>query len=306
MCGAISLPSVDMEHALIVNGLKKRYGDRDVVNGVSFSVKPGEIFGFLGPNGAGKTTTIRMIIGEIPPDEGTVEILGMPTVEKRDAIKEVMGVVPDHQNLYDRLTVWQNLDLFARLYGLPENRIKEVIGLVGLEEHMQVQTVNLSRGLRQRCLIARGILHRPRIFFLDEPTSALDPHSALAIRRLIDRLRSEGTTIFLTTHYMEEANSLCDRIAILHQGKIVAIDTPEMLRVKFGRATMAVTLVPETGRAPEVFEIPLNDSAGAALLANELKQGRVLRVHSQEATLEEVFLKLTGDQWKQNDGEGVA
>lgn len=292
-----------METALLVENISKRYGAREVVKGISFAVKPAEIFGFLGPNGAGKTTSIRMMIGELPRDGGRVEIMGYRMPEDREKVIEIMGVVPDHQNLYDRLTVRQNLDLFSRLFGIPPKRIDEVIDLVGLKEHADVPTQNLSRGLRQRTLIGRGILHQPKIFFLDEPTSALDPHSAMAIRELIQRLKAQGTTVLLTTHYMEEANSLCDRLAILHQGVLVATDTPEQLRLRYGRPVLKVTLKPSGNEEPPLLELPMNDKQGAATLNDLLAAGKVLRLHSQEATLEEVFLNLTGNAWKAPEGE---
>lgn len=286
-----------MTTAILVENLARSYADREVVKRISFSVRAGEIFGFLGPNGAGKTTSIRMMIGELIPDSGRIEIMGLPMPSDRDRIKAIIGVVPDHQNLYDRLTVRQNLDLFCRLYGVPPARTDELLALVHLNEHAAVPTSRLSRGLRQRTLIARGILHRPQVFFLDEPTSALDPHSALVIRKLIRALREQGTTVLLTTHYMEEANSLCDRIAIMHEGNIVAVDTPEGLRMRYGRPTIRVTLKD----SPQPIDLPLNDRQGALDLAALLQEGRVARLHSQEATLEEAFMRLTGAEWRESE-----
>jgi ABC-2 type transport system ATP-binding protein len=286
-----------MEAAINVEGITKQFGGRTVVKELAFTVKPGEIFGFLGPNGAGKTTSIRMMIGELRPDEGRIDILGRPMPAERDQIKALIGVIPDHQNLYDRLTTRQNLELFSRLYDCPAGRVDEVIDQVQLGEHRDVATLRLSRGLRQRVLIARGLLHRPRLLFLDEPTSALDPHSALIIRSLVSRLREDGATVLLTTHYMEEANSLCDRLAIMHHGHLVAIDTPQALRLQHGRPLIAVDLE-EAGQPPRRCEIPLNDPVGARQLADWLSAGVVRRLHSQEASLEEVFLNLTGSAWK--------
>ncbi|MBF0500511.1 MAG: ABC transporter ATP-binding protein [Candidatus Riflebacteria bacterium] len=301
-----------MSTAILVEHLSKNYENRNVVRNVSLSVEEGEIFGFLGPNGAGKTTSIRMIIGEISRDTGRIEIMGMSMPEDREKIKAIMGVVPDHQNLYDRLTVRQNLTLFARLYGVEDLRVEELIKLVDLVEHADIPTQKLSRGLRQRTLIARAILHRPKIFFLDEPTSALDPHSSLGIRNLIRILKDQGTTVFLTTHYMEEANSLCDRLAILHRGEITAIDTPKALRLRFGRPCIKVTLkdqisysAPGESRSGEILELPLNDAVAAEVLAGHLRAGNVLTVHSQEATLEEVFLSLTGDSWRSSEDQAI-
>lgn len=286
-----------MEHAIFVENLRKTFENREVVKGTAFSVRPGEIFGFLGPNGAGKTTSIKMMIGELPADAGTIRILDMDMPGQRDSIKKIMGVVPDHQNLYDRLTVRQNLDLFTRLHEEPPSRIDELLEMVDLQEHADVPTNKLSRGLRQRTLIARGLIHRPKVFFLDEPTSALDPHSAIGIRTVIETLRDRGTTVFITTHYMEEANQLCDRIAIMNKGSIVAIDTPEALKLKFGQKKVKLTLAGLNGGPTEELDLPMDFSAGEKITAC-LKEGRIIKMHSQEATLEEVFLNLTGDPWQ--------
>jgi ABC-2 type transport system ATP-binding protein len=284
-----------MEYAIFTENLRKTYEGREVVKGIAVAVKPGEIFGFLGPNGAGKTTSIKMMIGELPPDEGRISIMGHTIPDAREEVKKIMGVVPDHQNLYDRLTVRQNLDLFCRLYDIGSERVDELIRLVDLVEHADVATIKLSRGQRQRTLIARGLIHSPKVFFLDEPTSALDPHSALGIRKVIENLRDHGTTIFITTHYMEEADQMCDRIAIMHHGKIVATDTPENLKLQFGKPVITVTVKEPDGSVKEL-ELPLG--AGAIEpLSPYLQENRVLKIHSREATLEEVFLNVTGDQW---------
>ena len=288
-----------MAAAILVDRLTKSYEGREVVRGISFEVPEGAIFGFLGPNGAGKTTSIRMMIGEIRPDDGRIEIMGLSMPQALDRIKTLMGVVPDHQNLYDRLTVRENLRLFARLYGVDDQRVEELIKSVNLVDHADLPTIKLSRGLRQRTLIARGLLHRPKVFFLDEPTSALDPHSSLGIRNLILSLKAQGTTVLLTTHYMEEANSLCDRLAILNHGQIVAVDTPEALRLRFGRPRMEITLRTSEGMPGKKLDLPLNDAEAGQQLAGLLGRGEVLRIHSQEASLEEVFLNLTGDSWKE-------
>jgi ABC-2 type transport system ATP-binding protein len=290
-----------MSAAIFVKDLSKSYDGKQVVKGISFEVKPGEVFGFLGPNGAGKTTSIKMMIGELARDSGEIAIYGMKIPEDREEAKKIMGVVPDYQNLYDRLTVRQNLETFARLYEVPFSRVDELIKLVNLEEHALLPTQKLSRGLRQRTLIARGLLHSPRVFFLDEPTSALDPHSSLGIRKLIRHLQDQGTTVFITTHYMEEADQLCDRIAIMHRGQITAVDTPEALKRQHGRPTISITLKPlPDGDAEEIREIPLQGDPGPELSA-ALKAGRVVKIHSQEATLEKVFLQLTGDYWKDQE-----
>ncbi|MBF0410681.1 MAG: ABC transporter ATP-binding protein [Candidatus Riflebacteria bacterium] len=290
-----------MSRAIFVENLKKAYGEKLAVNNISFEVNEGEIFGFLGPNGAGKTTTIRMMIGNLVPNSGNIELLGKSMPGQREEIKEFMGVVPDNQNLYDRLTVRQNLAFFAQLHESPPERIDELIKLLDLEAHKDVQTQNLSRGLRQRTLIARALIHRPKIFFLDEPTSALDPQSALSIRNLISSLKKEGTTVFITTHYMEEADILCDRIAVMHNGKIVATDTPETLKLQHGRRTVKITWQTNESKVNEETELLFSDKDTPTKIAQLMGEKNIMKIHSQEATLEKVFLNLTGDSLKKED-----
>lgn len=288
----------NIQAAVSVESLKKSFGKHEAVKGISFDVAAGTIFGFLGPNGAGKTTTMRMITGMLAPTSGRITVAGLDMPTKRDQIKALIGVVPDHQNLYDRLTARRQLRLFADLTGAAPARVDEVISLVGLEEYADAPTVRLSRGWRQRVLIARGLLHRPRVFFLDEPTSALDPQSALSIRSVVRRLRDEGTTIFLTTHYMEEASDLCDRIAILHDGRIVASDTPDNIRMQFGRPLIDITLRSRETGTDRIVSLPIADPETPARISGWLADGSVVRIHTQEATLEEAFLRLTGSSWQ--------
>lgn len=281
--------------AINVLGLKKKYGPNQVVKDISFYVEEGEIFGFLGPNGAGKTTTIRMMIGEIPADDGQIEILGYNIPQDIHETKKLVGVVPDYQNVYDRITVRQNLEFFAALNSVPEARIDAVLEEVFLVEHQHKASKDLSRGLKQRSLIARALLHRPKVFFLDEPTSALDPHSAMLIRELIRNLQKGGTTVFLTTHYMEEADSLCDRLAIMNLGEIVACDSPENLKSRFGKRTARVTYTADGLNKTEEYE--LDNAHKQQQLGEIIKSNHLIKMHTQEATLEEVFMNLTGGKW---------
>ena len=282
--------------AINVCELKKLYGTQEVVKSISFAVNKGEVFGFLGPNGAGKTTSIRMIIGEIPASAGKIEVLGKTVPAELPEIKKLTGIVPDYQNLYDRLTVRQNLEFFAALNNVATRQIDIVLEEVFLAEHQNKACKDLSRGLRQRALIARGLLHRPEVFFLDEPTSALDPHSAKLIRELVLKLKSNGTTVFLTTHYMEEADMLCDRIAIMNRGTIVACGNPENLKKQFGRRSARVEILRD-GK-PETHEFSIDDPQQKTELASLLNSSTILKIHSQEAKLEEVFMHVTGDEWK--------
>jgi ABC-2 type transport system ATP-binding protein len=200
------------------------------VNAIDLSVDQGEVFGFLGPNGAGKTTTIRMLTGQLRPTSGWGKVMGWDVVEQRDQLKPQIGVVFDCQNLYQRMSGRDNLLFYARLYGVKKGRVDEVLEQVGLTERARDRTQTYSNGMKQRLLIARGLLHEPMILFLDEPTRGLDPNVAREIRTIISELGQRGITVFLTTHYMEEADRLSDRVAIIDRGRIVALDTPENLK----------------------------------------------------------------------------
>ncbi|MGM0599796.1 MAG: ATP-binding cassette domain-containing protein [Candidatus Rifleibacteriota bacterium] len=285
-----------MNPAIKVENLSKIYGQKNVVDHISFEVESGQIFGFLGPNGAGKTTSIRMMIGEIAKDDGNIEINGLKIPQHLSKLKNIIGVVPDHQNLYDRLTVRQNLEFFAELNSVEHSKIDEILAKVFLGEHQHKQTYNLSRGLRQRTLIARELLHNPSIFFLDEPTSALDPNSALLIRDLVKELKANGTTVFLTTHYMEEADALCDNLAIMHQGKIVACGKSEELKKNYAHNSMIIEY--QSNQAIQSAEFSLTDLESRKKAAKLIENNEILKVHSQEPSLEEVFLNLTGSEWK--------
>lgn len=218
------------EKAIDAQKLTRDYNGVRAVDAISFSVAPGEIFGFLGPNGAGKTTTIRILTGQLRPTMGTATVMGFDVVNERQALKPVIGVVFEFQNLYERLSARDNLNFMANLYGVPKKRVTSVLKQVGLEERAGDSVKKYSNGMKQRLLIARALLHRPSVLFLDEPTRGLDPAIARGIRQMITALASAGKTIFLTTHYMEEADQLCDRVAILDRGQIIAMDTPEKLK----------------------------------------------------------------------------
>ena len=217
-----------------VNSLSRLFNSRVAVDGISFTVEAGEIFGFLGPNGAGKTTTIRMLTGQLRPSSGTARVAGCDVVSERDMLKPQIGVVFEYQNVYERLTAWDNLVFTARLYGVPKRRVSEVLAQVGLSERTHEMVRKYSNGMKQRLLIARALLPEPKVLFLDEPTRGLDPHMARGIREFVSELAKSGTTVFLTTHYMEEADRICNRVAIIDQGRIMALDTPASLKMTNG------------------------------------------------------------------------
>ncbi|HEV7885842.1 MAG TPA: ATP-binding cassette domain-containing protein, partial [Solirubrobacteraceae bacterium] len=224
--------------AIEVNDLRKSFGDVEAVSGVSFEVAAGEIFGFLGPNGAGKTTTINMLCTLARPSGGSALVAGHDVVRERDDVRRHIGLVFQDQTLDGYLTAEQNLRMHAELYGvdskLVPERMRQVLEMVGLWERRDGQVMTFSGGMRRRLEIARGFLHSPRVLFLDEPTIGLDPQTRSSIWRYIRALqRTEEITIFMTTHYMDEAE-FCDRIAIMDQGRIVVLDTPDALKAQVG------------------------------------------------------------------------
>ncbi len=228
-----------MTSVIHVSGLTKFFGRNTAVDHISFDVRQGEIFGFLGPNGAGKTTTTRMLTGVIPPDAGTVAILGHDIRAEPVQAKQRFGVVPETSNAYMDLTAWQNLMLMGELYGLSrtraEQRSSDLLGMVGLRERRDQKVQAYSKGMKQRLILAMALIHEPELLFLDEPTSGLDVESTRMILSLLRDLNTQGTTIFLTTHNMEEANRLCHRVGIIRAGKMAAIDAPEKLKVAIDR-----------------------------------------------------------------------
>jgi ABC-2 type transport system ATP-binding protein len=275
--------------AVDVNALEKRYGDVHAVDGISFTVAEGEVFGLLGHNGAGKTTTIRMLTGRARPTAGTATVAGYDIVDQRDKIKPVINAVFEDPNLYERFSGRDNLRLFAELYAAPSSRADELLETVGLTFAARRKVKTYSSGMKQRLLVARALVNQPRVLFMDEPTRGLDPTSARELRALIARLAEGGTTVFLTTHYMEEADELCDRVAFLSQGRIVALDTPRELKLKQGERRAVVLLKDRTEQS-----VRLDDPADAARLDQWMRDGLVLTVHSQEGTLEDVFVALAG------------
>ncbi|HXM69227.1 MAG TPA: ATP-binding cassette domain-containing protein [Candidatus Acidoferrum sp.] len=230
-----ALPASETPHAIDVQHIVKKYGDFTAVDDVSFDVKNGEIFGLLGPNGAGKSTLIRMMTTLIPITAGTARIDGHDVAKEPDAVRRTIGVIPQALTSDLDLTVEENLNIYAKLYDVPakerKRSIDELLGLVDLTKWRDAQTKTLSGGMRRRLEIARGLVHHPKIFFLDEPTTGLDPVSRVAVWEMLGNIKSQRQlTILITTHYMDEADRLCDRIAIVDHGKLVALDAPMALK----------------------------------------------------------------------------
>ena len=277
------------EFAIKVNDLKKSFKDKYALKGINFQIKKGEIFGFLGPNGAGKTTTIKILTGQLLQSYGDVEILGKDVIKQKKEIVKDIGIVPEKTNLYERLTIKDNLELFCKLYGVSTERIKEVLKQVNLENEEKKQVMKLSKGMKQRVLLARGLLHKPKLLLLDEPTSGLDPGNAEGIYDALRELNKAGTTIFLTTHNMEEADKLCDRVAFLNSGEVVEIGSPDELKLKHTNNKIEVLLK----NSSEKISIE-NDDNGAEKIKEWIKNGELLSIHSCEPTLADIFMLLTG------------
>ena len=275
--------------AIEVENLSRAFNSLRAVDNISFSVDVGEIFGFLGHNGAGKTTTIRMLSGQLRPSSGRGRVADCDIVTEQQRLKPLIGVVSEHQNLYERMSGRENLEFAARLYGQDFQRVDDVLKQVDLLDRAKDKVQNYSNGMKQRLVIARSLLHRPQIVFLDEPTRGLDPVVGREIRRLIVEMSNQGVTIFLTTHYMEEADQLCHRVAFLSEGQIVALDTPGNLKTAHGQNQVNVTL--DNG---ECRSIALDGEEAGKELQQLLSNGQVRTLHTAEATLEEVFIQLAG------------
>ncbi|MFY9793050.1 MAG: ATP-binding cassette domain-containing protein [Candidatus Sulfotelmatobacter sp.] len=233
--GDLSASPIEVPYAIEVQHIVKKYGDFTAVDDVSFNVKEGEIFGLLGPNGAGKSTLIRMMTTLIPITSGKALIAGHDVSKEPDAARRTIGVIPQALTSDLDLTVEENLNIYAKLYDVParerKRSIEELLGLVDLTKWRDAQTKTLSGGMRRRLEIARGLVHHPKIFFLDEPTTGLDPVSRVAVWEMLGNIKTQRRlTILITTHYMDEADRLCDRIAIVDHGKLVALDTPMALK----------------------------------------------------------------------------
>ncbi len=225
-----------MKSAIVIKDLTRQFNDITAVDHVSLEVEVGEIFGFLGPNGAGKTTTIRMLTGILQPDSGTASIMGFDIIQQSIQCKQLISVVPEMANAYIDLTAWQNLLFMSQLYGIPKqvavDRAESLLKRFDLFVRRHHKVRGYSKGMRQRLILCMALVTSPKVLFLDEPTAGLDVKSARLIREIIHELRDRDITVFLTTHNMEEANQLCDRIAIINHGKIAAIDKPESLRMQ--------------------------------------------------------------------------
>lgn len=278
-----------MSEKIVLKDIRQRFGDKEVLRGVSFSIEEGEIFGLLGPSGAGKTTIIKIITGQLRPTAGSAVTDGEDAEKISGMMYKKMGMMLDSYGLYGRLSCYDNLKLFAKIYGISESRIDEALTKVGLADARKTPAEKLSKGMRGRLVLARAILNEPEILFLDEPTSGLDPTTTNRIHELILEEREKGTTIFLTTHNMAEAEKLCGHVALLHEGEIVEYGEPKEICRKYNHQNkLQIRLYDGT-----CMEIGNNREA-AGIVGEYLEAGRIETIHSTEPNLETVFMELTG------------
>jgi ABC-2 type transport system ATP-binding protein len=304
--------------AIDVEKLNKSFGDIHAVNSISFQVKEGELFGFLGPNGAGKTTTINLLTGLARSDEGSIHISGLDCTDNPKAAQHLIGIVPDESNLYPELTGYDNLLFCAALYGMPKNervhRAHELLETFNLSAAGVRKFATYSKGMKRKLTIAAGIIHNPRILFLDEPTTGIDIASARQIRQLIAGLHERGTTIFLTTHYIEEAERLCERIAFIVNGSIIRIDRiQDLLQPEQALNIMLLTLANPMPNLQDKLASAFPQFEIEVFSPTQLKVTSASQIHlfplikyldehgvevaearRQRTTLEDVFVRITG------------
>lgn len=279
-----------------VESLTHRYpkAKTNAVEGISFSIAKGEIFGFLGPSGAGKSTVQNILSRLLPLQTGTVKIDGKDIQGLRKSFYEEIGVSFELPNLYEKLTGWENLSFFGGLFEKKTRDPAELMDLVGLTEAKDKKAKEYSKGMKQRLVFARSLINNPSILFLDEPTSGLDPTTAQKIKNIILEQKKKGTTIFMTTHNMFTAEELCDRVAFIYEGKIVAMDTPKNLKLQYGTQSAHVEYKQDGQVKREVFFLDRPNEKHA--LSDIIGEHPVITLHSQEATLEQIFIKLTGKE----------
>jgi len=304
--------------AIQANNLTKYYGKFLAVNNISFKVRQGEFFGLLGPNGAGKTTTIRMLTGLLKPTSGTAHVMGIDVVKNPVDVKAQIGVVLEIANPYPEMTAWDNLMFAASLHDIQKKEQKEqaenLLKLLGIYDRRNEKVENFSKGLRKRVAIAMALIHDPPLLFLDEPTAGLDVQSARMIREFLRRLNESGTTIFLTTHYIEEADMLCDRIAIIKNGEIIALDSPENLKSAEGREKVVevsfdryladveksiaklstVSRVKKRGDKIRIYTSNFPKTIQEISRFAEENDLEIVSINTLTPTLEDVFVRLTG------------
>lgn len=282
-----------VQDAIVADNLTYRYGDLLAVDHINFSVAKGGILGFLGPNGAGKTTTVKILTGQLKPKEGKALLLGMDVAHNIEKAQAKIGVCFEETNLYQQMSALENLNLFAKLFGVKSFDGYALLKRVGLAGREKDRVENYSKGMKQRLMVARSLVSKPEILFLDEPTAGLDPTSSEAIRNIILEERERGATIFLTTHDMMEAGKLSDKVAFMNQGKILVLDTPDNLKQQYGKRALKARVRNNDGKL-ENREINLDTPQTADDIRELFAKEKVVTLHSEEATLEDIFIKITG------------
>ena len=270
---------------IVVKNVTKKFGQKVALEEISFEVNKGEIFGFLGPSGSGKTTMIKILTGQLNADSGQTELLGKVSEKLTPADLEQIGLVSDTSGFYEKLSLYKNLQAYAKLYGKPNARVDEVLKQVDLYDSKNLAAEKLSTGMKQRMFLARALINKPQVLFLDEPTSGLDPTTSKKIHELLLDLKESGTTIFLTTHDMNEATLLCDRLSLLNRGHLIEYGTPSSIIQKYNHEKkVQLTFADETQTEITFEELGQTDLA------------QVVAIHSCEPTLEEIFIQLTGEK----------
>ena len=270
---------------ILVKNVTKKFGQKVALEEISFEVNKGEIFGFLGPSGSGKTTMIKILTGQLNADSGQTELLGKVSEKLTPADLEQIGLVSDTSGFYEKLSLYKNLQAYAKLYGKPNSRVDEVLKQVDLYDSKNLAAEKLSTGMKQRMFLARALINKPQVLFLDEPTSGLDPTTSKKIHELLLDLKEAGTTIFLTTHDMNEATLLCDRLSLLNRGHLIEYGTPSSIIQKYNHEKKVQLTFADETQTEITFE---------ALGQTDLAQ--VVAIHSCEPTLEEIFIQLTGEK----------
>ena len=278
--------------AIKVDHITFAYGDLEAVRGISFQVAPGEILGFLGPNGAGKSTTIKILTGQLTPKSGTAQVLGVDVSNDDPVMQAQIGVCFEEKNLYDSMSGEENLKFYASLFGMKDVDTDELLRRVGLADRAKDRVAKYSKGMKQRLMMARTLVNTPKVLFLDEPTDGLDPVSSQAIRKLIQQEADRGAAVLLTTHDMNEADELSNRVAFINEGQLYAIDTPEALKLKHGKRSIRVRTRDGAGVNEQI--VSLEDAGAGEVLRSAVGSPDLMTIHTEEATLEAIFIQMTG------------
>ncbi len=310
-------------HPVVIKDLKKKYKKITALNGINLKVKQGEIFGFLGPNGAGKTTTMKILLGLLKPTAGSTQLFGVDSTDLTNKIRRKIGVVFEENNLYKHLTGQENLEFFASLYNVPAEKIKQLLDFFELTQARDLQLKNYSKGMKQRLLIARAIIASPDLLILDEPTSGLDPASIEIIHQAIGQFKKENKTVFLSSHFMEEVEKLCDRIAFINKGEIITITTPAQLKSYYGSKDIKIkvklnnqsadslnNLLPaeaslEIKDDAALISLPLDYEMTGSLIDKIKSSYSILSIKTEEASLHQVFIELSKENKKLNFNQNI-